>query len=261
MGNTALRLTGMTCDLCAQSIETALNDLAGVAARVFYDQGLARIETNGDIALDTLVKTVTAKGYGASPVDDESKGPNGRGGGSLHIVIIGSGSAGFSAAITAAEQGAHVTLIGHGTIGGTCLNVGCVPSKTLIRAVEPLHQARVASRFAGIQAEGTVEDWRAVVAQKDALVSELRQAKYIDVLPGYNGVAYLDGPARLAEHGVAVNGSVIEADKVIITTGSSPALPSIAGMEEVPYLTSTTALELEELPTSMLVVGGGYIGC
>jgi len=177
------------------------------------------------------------------------------------LAVIGAGSAGFSAAITAAELGARVALIGHGTIGGTCVNTGCVPSKNLIRATEGLHHAATAARFGGIGAEARVEDWRAVLRGKDALVSSLRQAKYIDLLPAHNTVAYFEGRARLSDGGVAVNGSVLRADKVIITTGASPALPPIRGIEGVPYLTSTTALDLERLPRSLLVIGGGYIGC
>ena len=164
-------------------------------------------------------------------------------------------------AITAAEQGAHVALIGHGTIGGTCVNVGCVPSKTLIRAAESLHQSRAASRFSGISTTARIDDWRAVIAQKDELVSELRQAKYLDLLAEYDTVAYLDGPARFTSAGLAVNGSSLEAGKIIIVTGSRASAPSIPGIEDVAYLTSTTALELEELPRSLLVIGGGYIGC
>ncbi|HLZ05474.1 MAG TPA: organomercurial lyase, partial [Bradyrhizobium sp.] len=86
-----------------------------------------------------------------------------RNGGAHDLVVIGAGSAGFSAAITAADQGAQVALIGSGTIGGTCVNVGCVPSKTLIRAAETLHNARAAARFAGIAAEAELTDWRATV--------------------------------------------------------------------------------------------------
>ena len=90
------------------------------------------------------------------------------------LAVIGAGSAGFSAAITAAELGAQVALIGAGTIGGTCVNVGCVPSKTLIRATETLHQAASAKRFAGISAVARMEDWQATVRQKNDLVSSLR---------------------------------------------------------------------------------------
>lgn len=176
------------------------------------------------------------------------------------IVVIGAGSAGFSAAITAAEQGANVALIGHGTLGGTCVNVGCVPSKTLIRATESVHQASVAARFAGIRAEGRLTDWAALVAQKDELVAALRQAKYVNLLPAYNGIAYIEGPACLADGGVVVNGSLIKTPKVIIATGAHPAVPPIPGIETVDYLTSTSALDLKALPKSLLVVGGGFVG-
>ncbi len=88
----------------------------------------------------------------------------------VDLAVIGAGSAGFSAAITAAEQGARVALVGHGTIGGTCVNVGCVPSKMLIRATETLYQARHASRFAGISGTANLSSWPDLVAQKDQLV-------------------------------------------------------------------------------------------
>ena len=185
----------------------------------------------------------------------------GLGNGAPDLLVIGSGSAGFSAAITAAELGAQVTLVGHGTIGGTCVNVGCVPSKTLIRAAETLHQGATAARFAGIRAHASLEDWLSLIAQKDDLVTSLRQARYIDLLPQYNTVAYREGPARLTGDGVAVDGHLLRPGKIIVATGAAPAIPPIPGIETVSYLTSTTALELEELPASLLVIGGGYVGC
>ena len=191
----------------------------------------------------------------------------GRRNGTPDLVVIGAGSAGFSAAITAAELGAQVTLVGHGTIGGTCVNVGCVPSKTLIRATQTLyhagagHHAGAGARFAGIQARSSLQDWRALVAQKDELVANLRQAKYIDVLPAYNNVAYVESPARLSGDGVAIDGRLLRPGKIIIATGSGSAMPSIPGIDSVAYLTSTSALELEALPASLLVIGGGYVGC
>ncbi len=181
--------------------------------------------------------------------------------GGYDLAVIGAGSAGFSAAITAAEQGANVALIGHGLIGGTCVNVGCVPSKTMIRAAEALHGAGAASRFAGLAGEAHVVDWRALIAAKDDLVGTLRQKKYVDLLPEYNSIAYLEGAARLNGASVLVNDSPVAAGKIIVATGASPAMPSILGIENVPYLTSTTALELDQQPRSLLVIGGGYIGC
>lgn len=176
------------------------------------------------------------------------------------IIVVGAGSAGFSAAIRAAELGARVALIGHGTIGGTCVNVGCVPSKTLIRATEALHAARSARRFTGISAEAHLGDWPALIQQKDELVGTLRDAKYLDLLPQYEAVTYLDGPARLMSGGVLVNGRAVTASRTIIATGARPAEPIIPRIADVPYLTSTTALSLERLPQSLLILGGGYVG-
>ena len=176
------------------------------------------------------------------------------------LAVIGAGSAGFSAAITAAEQGATVALIGHGTIGGTCVNVGCVPSKTMIRAAEALYGARSASRFPGIFGDAQVDDWQSLIAAKDDLVTTLRQKKYADLLPEYDGLTYLEGTARLNGAGVLVEGGLVAAGKIIIATGGRPAVPPIPGIESVAYLTSTTLLELETLPRSLIVIGGGYIG-
>lgn len=182
------------------------------------------------------------------------------GGKGFDLAVIGAGSAGFSAAITAAEQGAQVALIGHGMIGGTCVNIGCVPSKTLIRAAETLHQAGAARRFAGISAKASADNWTATVRQKDELVTGLRKAKYADLLPAYNNISYTEGQARLTQDGVAIDDQLIRAERFIIVTGARPSVPSIPGIEQVDYLTSTSALALEKLPKSLLVIGGGYIG-
>ncbi len=181
--------------------------------------------------------------------------------GDFDLAVIGAGSAGFSAAITAAEGGKRVALIGHGTIGGTCVNVGCVPSKTMIRAAEAVHGAQAASRFPGLYGETQVADWAALVAAKDDLVSTLRQKKYADLLPGYDGVSYVDeGQARLVPGGVDVGGRRITAPKIIVATGGRPALPDIPGIQDVPTLDSTSLLELGQLPESLIFLGGGYIG-
>jgi len=136
-----------------------------------------------------------------------------------------------------------------------------VPSRTLIRAAESLHHSEAAARFAGIRVEARLDDWSSLVAQEDALVRDLRQAKYADLLPAYNTIAYIKVPARLSPEGVHANGDLVRAPKTIVATGASAARPSVPGIDDIDYLTSTSALELEALPRSMLVIGGGYIGC
>ncbi len=178
------------------------------------------------------------------------------------LAVIGAGSAGFSAAISAAEQGARVALIGYGTIGGTCVNIGCVPSKALIRAAEAVHLAKAAARFDGIKVSGEVTDWRAVMAQKQALVEDLRQAKYADVLPGYDAITYIKGQASFTPDGdLQLDGNrLVRAKKTIIATGARPGVPAINGINEVDFLTSTSALEIKKLPQSLIIVGAGFIG-
>ena len=246
-------LSAWRCERAADDPGFRLSIEEGLeAGRALFGPSLSGIDRISKPPIDPAPKSTT--------VSNRPLGANVCNGGAYDLVVIGAGSAGFSASITAADQGAQVALIGSGTIGGTCVNIGCVPSKTLIRAAETLHNARVAARFAGITAEAELVDWRGTVRQKDALVSQLRQAKYIDLLPTYNGIAYREGPARLVEGGVEVGGARISAKKIIIATGARPAVPAIPGIESVPYLTSTSALDLAELPRSLLVIGGGYIG-
>ena len=176
------------------------------------------------------------------------------------VAVVGAGSAGFSAAITAAELGAKVALIGHGVIGGTCVNVGCVPFKTLIRAAEAVHGGRAATRFPGLGGNIQLGDWAQLAASKDELVNTLRQKKYVDLLPAYEGVSYIEGKARIADGALIVDDVPVEVGKVILAMGARASIPAIPGLDTVPYLTSTTALALDRLPRSLLVIGGGVIG-
>ncbi|MER3545374.1 MAG: mercury(II) reductase [Chloroflexota bacterium] len=175
-------------------------------------------------------------------------------------MVIGGGSAGFAAAIKGAELGFKVALVEAETIGGTCVNVGCVPSKALIRAVELYHLAGQ-HRFRGVHTTPGRISWPEVIAHKDALVKELRQAKYEDVLAAYPEITYIQGRARLTgKNGVEIEGRSYAPGKIIIATGASPWAPPIPGLDEVPYLDSTSALALKELPRSMIVLGANAVG-
>lgn len=177
-----------------------------------------------------------------------------------HLVILGGGSAAFSAALRASGLGARVTIINSGLpIGGTCVNVGCVPSKTLIRAAETVHRASQ-SHFDGIETHAQVTSFKHVINQKRALVESLRHAKYLDVISGNENIQIIEGKAQfLSKNVVAVNSTPLEADRILIATGTRPYIPPIPGLEETGYVTSASAFELEELPKSMIVLGGRYI--
>lgn len=139
------------------------------------------------------------------------------------LLVMGGGSAGFAAAVRGAELGVRVGLTEAGTLGGTCVNVGCVPSKTLIRAAEAL-QRRRGHPFAGVPSSDGAPDWPLIRGQKDELVSRLREAKYADVLRSYEGVELLAGRG-VVRRGPAVeleDGRTLHAPKLVITTGSAP---------------------------------------
>lgn len=175
------------------------------------------------------------------------------------LLILGAGSAAFAAAIKARDQGARVAMVEHGTVGGTCVNVGCVPSKALLRAGEVYFQAGH-QNFAGVETSAGGMDLAALVAQKDELVGAMRQEKYLDLVDAY-GFDLIPGHAEFTgPDAVSVDGRTITAGAYLVATGASPAAPPIEGLRDGGYLTSTSALDLKELPGSMAVIGANAIG-
>jgi len=181
--------------------------------------------------------------------------------GEFDVAIVGGGSAGFAAAIKGAELGARVALIEGGALGGTCVNVGCVPSKTLIRAAEVQHR-RVHHGFRGVPATDGQPDWPTVRAEKDALVAELRQSKYWNVLRAYPSITLLHECATLvsAREVRLASGRTLTAGKIVVTTGSSPWAPPIPGLAQAGYLDNASAMALGRLPQSLIVIGASAVG-
>ena len=174
------------------------------------------------------------------------------------LAIVGSGGGAFAAAIAARRRDLRVVMIEHATVGGTCVNVGCIPSKALLAAAEARHLAG-SSRFPGISAAAGTVDFRALVAGKRQIVEDLRNAKYID-LAREHAIEIAQGEARFVDGpAVEVDGRRVEAAHYLVATGSEPHIPDISGLRESGYLTSTTAMELDEQPESMIVLGGGYV--
>lgn len=183
----------------------------------------------------------------------------GEAGDRFDLAILGAGSAAFAAARKATELGARVLLVNEGPLGGTCVNVGCVPSKTLIRAAEN-HHAHGLSRFRGLKAEPGRVDLAELAREKDELVAQLRQAKYSDVLEGLPGVRLIEGRGRiLGPHEVEAAGKVYRAEKIVIATGTRPARPAIPGLEDPDVWDSTQALAATRLPRRLVVLGGRYV--
>jgi mercuric reductase len=260
-----LRITGMTCNHCARTVEQTLNALPGVEARVSYIEGTAEVETRNGVRLDRVLSAVADKGYGASLLDsDTNQRRTGGSAGSLQIVIIGSGSGAFAGAIHAAAEGATVTMIESGTLGGTCVNVGCVPSKIMIRGARIAH-LQSDHPFDGIERRVPDIDRVRLVAQQQARVEELRYAKYQQIVESNPNINLVRGVARFEDKSTIVvarddgGEKRIHADRVLIASGARPAVPDIPGLADVPYWTSSEALVAEELPRHLLVIGGAVV--
>ena len=177
------------------------------------------------------------------------------------LVILGGGAAAFSAAIRADRNGAKALMIDGGTIGGTCVNVGCVPSKRLLAVGDQFF--RVANHpFGGLTVEdGWSADFPSIIRAKDRLVAELRKGKYEDVLASLQGVDYVSGMAAfVSPYEVKVGSDRYEGANLLIATGSSPMVPPIPGIRDVEYLTNVEALSREGRPDSMIVLGGRALG-
>lgn len=256
-----IKIKGMSCSACEEHIVDALERIGAKNIQASFHRGEAVYELPEDKAVDHVKRAIDEANYQPGEIeevslqnivdlDDE---------GDFDLLIIGSGSAAFSAAIKATEYGAKVGMIERGTVGGTCVNIGCVPSKTLLRAGEINYLAKI-NPFAGLQTSAREVELAALIKQKDELVSELRNQKYVNLIDEY-GIKFIEGDAVFVnENQIDVNGKKLSAKHFLIATGASPSLPPIKGLKEVDYLTSTSLLELKEIPKRLTVIGSGYIG-
>lgn len=177
----------------------------------------------------------------------------------VDLAVIGSGGAAMAAAIAARRAGASVVLVERGELGGTCVNAGCVPSKTLLAAAGTRHDAS-ANPFAGVSTSADAVDLAALVEQKDELTGQMQQHKYADVAKAW-GFDVIAGHARFTgPDTLEVDGRPLHARSYLVATGSEPHVAGIENVDGVDYLTSTSAMQLRELPESLVVIGAGYVG-
>ncbi len=264
MTTLTLKITGMTCDHCAKNAQEALEALDGVKASVSWEEGIAQVETLGQVDIARLLEAVESKGYGAR-LASEDEGTMAGGGSGLHVAIVGTGSGAFAAAIKAAEAGASVTIIEGGeVIGGTCVNIGCVPSKIFIRGAN-IAWLQGHHGVAGIPLNTPKLDRKAMVAQQQAWVEKLRYAKYESILESNPNINLVRGMARFKDAGTLLvtraDGSEkeIAADRILLAVGASPAIPDIPGLKDTPFWTSTEALVAETIPKHLVVLGASVV--
>ena len=261
MNKFKVNIQGMTCTGCEKHVESALEKIGAKNIESNFRRGEAVFELPDDIEVESAIKAIDEANYQAREIEEVSSLENVAliNEDDYDLLIIGSGAAAFSSAIKAIEYGAKVGMIERGTVGGTCVNIGCVPSKTLLKAGEINHLAKV-NPFTGLQTSAGEVDLASLITQKDKLVSELRNQKYVDLIDEYN-FDLIKGEAKFVDAStVEVNGAKLSAKRFLIATGASPSLPQISGLEEVEYLTSTTLLEIKKVPKRLTVIGSGYIG-
>ena len=267
---TEVTVNGMTCTTCATHVQDALEKIPGVkSAVVSYPESRAQVMADTAVSHDQILATIAALGYQGlirvGDFKDEEKIRDVLAGAGLHIAIIGSGGAAMAAALKAVEQGAQVTLIERGTIGGTCVNVGCVPSKIMIRAAHVAHLRRESPFDGGMPPTPPTILRERLLAQQQARVDELRHAKYEGILDGNPAITVLHGEARFKDGQSLVvrlndgNERAVAFDRCLVATGASPAVPPIPGLKESPYWTSTEALVSDTIPERLAVIGSSVV--
>ena len=256
-----LEVVGMTCTDCEHHVTAALQQAGAEQVSADFRRGVARFTWPESAGEAGLRAAVTRAGYTPGRLRAESPGApmTPAGDADYDLLVLGAGSAAFAAAIRGRDAGYRVALAEAGTLGGTCVNVGCVPSKALL-AAGAAYWAAGHQRFAGITTATGPVDLAALVAQKDELVAALRQEKYADLVGAY-GFEVIPGYAAFTGPGsVEVNGRAVRPGAVLIATGASPAAPPVPGLAEVGYLTSTTALDLKAVPARLAVIGASAVG-
>ncbi|NMM25868.1 MAG: mercury(II) reductase [Glaciimonas sp.] len=266
-----IKVEGMTCTSCATHLKDALEKISGVkTASVSYPESRAQVMADASASRDRMLAAITTLGYQGTFEEDDNKrnsrkiAASKKSGNGLHIAVIGSGGA-MAAALKAAELGAQVTLIERGTIGGTCVNIGCVPSKIFIRAAHIAHLRQSSPFDAGISASAPVIDRKTLLAQQQARVEELRHAKYEGILERNPAITVLRGAARFKDGGhlivqmTAGGERAVAFDRCLIATGASPAVPTIPGLKDTSYWTSTEALVSDAIPKRLAVIGSSVV--
>lgn len=262
-----LRIGGMTCANCSQHVVKAIEEVPGVkkVGVPGWQSGTATIIAEGDISLDDLTAAVANAGYSATIEDQVALDPtneepgDGNNSFDFDLIVIGAGSGGFAAAITASDLGKRVAMINEGTIGGTCVNIGCIPSKTLIRTAEAWHAAGH-HPFKGANTQQINLEWATIRDRKDELVRSLRKSKYDDVLAAYPEITFIQGWAAFQKDGtLRVGKQSYSAGRYVIATGAQPRMLPFPGIEQAQPLNSTTLMDLDELPKSLIVLGGRAI--
>jgi mercuric reductase len=267
-----IEVSGMTCEHCVSMVNKFIGAVPGVKnIDTVLKENKSHITADSGVNIETIISSIKEAGYKPGRyeiseteglAENGNKFPPESGSYDYDLIIIGGGSAAFSAAIYAAEKNLRVCVVENRLIGGTCLNRGCVPSKHFIEAgrifYEPLN-----NKYKGIKIERASIDMKTLVKEKDDLLTALRQAKYYSVLEGYPQIKFISGTGRFISKNAAevipsdttLQPYVISSEKFIVATGSKNRILDIPGLGETGYITNTELLDIAYIPKTLLIQG------
>lgn len=255
-----VQIKGMTCTHCEEVVRKAIETHGGRVLRISWQEGWALVETGNP---EKILSAIEEVGYQVTGIEQDTfvapRLPNAsKNVETQTLLILGSGSAAFAAAIEARKLGAQVQMITGDRFGGTCVNVGCVPSKFLLHRAKILHTLH----HPGNPFQGCSESppMPALQQARQALIHKLLREKYEDVADAW-GIERIPGKARFVdEHTVEVEGQRISFERAVIATGAHPWVPPIQGLREAGFWTSTDALESLFIPSRLAVIGANAVG-
>ena len=276
-----IEVGGMTCEHCVARVNKFVKEVKGVKeVNTILKENMSYVVADDEVSVETIKNSIKEAGYipGKFELTEKTglaEAKNGKilvntaigndNGKKLHdyeLVIIGGGSAAFSAAIYAAEKNINVCIIEKRIIGGTCLNRGCVPTKHFIEAGRIFYEP-VSNAYKGIKIDKKSIDVKTLVDEKNKLLASLRQIKYYNVLEGYPQIKFIQGTARfLSKNEIEITllsssekPYTVSSDKFIIATGSKNKPLDIQGIKETGYMTNEELLEIDYLPKTLLILG------
>ncbi len=253
-----LKILGMTCDSCANTISEKFDSMQGI-----IEKNISYKNSEGEFSFD---KNIISKAEIEAIINNTEhyrvvEEINTKKTFDYDLIIIGGGSAAFSAAIKAESLEKKTLMINEGlNFGGTCVNVGCVPSKNLIRAAEAVFRANH-SNFSGVKPKGAEIDFKQIIRDKKLLVNDLQQQKYMNVVSDYKYLTLKKAWAKFLDKNTIITDKdeKFSAEKILIATGSKTKIPKIENIKNIEYLNHISLFDLENKPQSITILGAGYI--
>lgn len=266
-----LKFSDPFCDHCKVTIEKLLDTLHGKDISIQLKDNLGEITLYKEIPPETIMQIVQITPHKViqsqiEEIQEESLrssisiSKKNISSNEFDLIILGGGSSAFSSAIKASEWNKKILIVNDGLPwGGTCVNVGCIPSKLWMRIAEAFYYAKY-PKYSFIDCKGIKLDFKSLIEYTKKIQLEFRKQKYLEVLKYRQNITILKGFGKFIDpHTIEVQGQQFTAKSILIATGSSPYIPPIPGIDKISYLTNESIYDIQELPEHLIIIGGRYI--